>query len=165
MAKKKGARVRVRRSVSAPSVRRPAAATGGLAARARPAAALAGPLRPGRDGQRGRSPPPSGDGPTGVRAAAKGPGSGHSSRGPPVRLPERDDHVPRPTIFYNATLDPSGFEEMLPRRGEKITMVLGDSPHDHGKVDVEMIHVEPSNEEGAIGVVRYVGTGDAHLHE
>ena len=44
-------------------------------------------------------------------------------------------------------------------------MVLGDDPREFGKVDVEMVHVEPSNAEGAIGVVRYIGTGDAHLHD
>ena len=48
---------------------------------------------------------------------------------------------------------------------KEFRMVLGDVPNDYGKVDVEIVHVEPSDDDGAIGVVRYLGTGDANLHE
>ena len=97
--------------------------------------------------------------------AAKGPGGRHSPRGPRGHSPSSREEDTRPTIFYNATMDPENFEKMIPRKGERITIVLGDDPAEFGKVDVEMVHMEPSDSDGAIGVVRYLGTGDAHLHE
>ena len=162
---KKGVPTRARRSTSGSLARRPAAATAGVVARPKPAAAIASSVRPAGGDKRGRSPPPRRSDPDDEGDAAKGPGGRHSPRGPRGHSPSSREEDTRPTIFYNATMDPENFEKMIPRKGERITIVLGDDPAEFGKVDVEMVHVEPSDSDGAIGVVRYLGTGDAHLHE